>query len=247
MRASTIPPNDHNLTAMDRMPDPPLPPGPSHSWRADLALRFRRHTVLKTVGICIFMWVFFTGYFFVLRHPAYPVRIMPLAALDRMIPFQPQALVAYVSLWIYVGVAPGLLLTWRELIAYALWMAALCITGLACFYAWPTAVPALALDVSGYMGFSLLKGVDTAGNACPSLHVASAMFTAIWVDYLIRHVQAPNVLRWLNGGWFSAIVYSTLATKQHVVLDALAGALLGIAFALPALRWHLRLAATPPR
>jgi membrane-associated phospholipid phosphatase len=68
--------------------------------------------------------------------------------------------------------------------------------------------------------------------------VATAMFTAIWVDYLLRHVQVPGVMRVLNGGWFVAITYSTLAIKQHVALDALAGVLLGIPFALAALRWH---------
>jgi membrane-associated phospholipid phosphatase len=31
---------------------------------------------------------------------------------------------------------------------------------------------------------------------------------------------------------------STLMVKQHVVLDVAAGALLGIAFALPSLRWR---------
>jgi hypothetical protein len=223
---------------MDHMITPSLAPGLTRPWPAELAWRIRRYMVLKIVGISGFMWVFFIGYFYLLRHPMHPVIIMPLTAVDRMIPFQPHALVAYVSLWVYIGCAPGLLVTMRELIGYALWIAALCLTGLACFYAWPTAVPEFALDVSGYAGFSMLEGVDSAGNACPSLHVATAMFTAIWVDYLLRHVQVPGVMRVLNGGWFVAITYSTLAIKQHVALDALAGVLLGIPFALAALRWH---------
>jgi membrane-associated phospholipid phosphatase len=39
--------------------------------------------------------------------------------------------------------------------------------------------------------------------------------------------------------WGVAIVYSTMATKQHVSLDVLAGMLLGIAFALSS-RWSDR-------
>jgi membrane-associated phospholipid phosphatase len=223
---------------MDRPPNPPVSPGPQRAWTEELALRVRRHSPLKALGISAFMWVFFIGYFHLLRNPAHPVAIMPLTVLDRWIPFQPQALPAYVSLWLYIGVAPGLLLTLRELVAYTLWIATLCLAGLACFYFWPSAVPALATDVSSYPGFSLLQGVDSSGNACPSLHVATAMFTAIWVDYLLRHLRMPVVLRLLNGAWFAAITYSTLATKQHVVLDALAGTLLGIAVAWPSLRWH---------
>jgi membrane-associated phospholipid phosphatase len=123
-----------------------------------------------------------------------------------------------------------------------LWIGSLCLVGLACFYLAPTAVPplVLGLDLTRYPSFALLQGVDAAGNACPSLHAAAAMFSAIWADRLLRDVTAPNSLRLLNGGWFLLIVHSTLATKQHVVLDVLAGVLLGLVFALASLRWRPR-------
>ena len=170
----------------------PAAPAPGHppattGWRADLAERFWRYLPLKFVGISAFMWLFFQGYFHTLRHPVYPVLEMPLTPLDALIPFQPQALVAYLSLWLYVGIAPGLLLTLRELIVYGLWAAALCLLGLAIFYFWPTAVPPRTVDVSGIPGFAMLHGVDAAGNACPSLHVATAMFTALWVRAADAH------------------------------------------------------------
>jgi len=113
----------------------------------------------------------------------------------------------------------------------------LCITGLVLFYFWPTAVPAHLLDVSGFPGFALLQGVDAAGNACPSMHVAVAIFSAICLDHVLRTVGAPTWLRLANALWFVAIAYSTLATKQHVALDVAAGALLGTLFAIPSLRW----------
>ncbi len=86
----------------------------------------------------------------------------------------------------------------------------------------------------------MLQGVDAAGNACPSMHVAAAMFTVIRVEQVLRDARTPVVLRLLNLLWFAAIAWSTLAVKQHVVLDAVAGALLGIAFAVPSLRWRPR-------
>ena len=121
---------------------------------------------------------------------------------------------------------------------YGVWAAALCGVGLACFYFWPTAVPAPALapDLGGQPAFALLRGIDAAGNACPSLHVATAMFSAICLHDLLRRIDAPAGLRWANALWFVAIAYSTLAVKQHVAVDVLAGALLGVAFALPSLR-----------
>jgi len=212
----------------------PVPQG----WAAEIGLRARRMLLLKLVGVTAFTWLFFIGYFHLLKHPMHPVVVMPLTALDHLIPFQPQALFAYLSLWVYVGTAPGLQLTFRELVVYGLWVGALCLTGLACFCFWPTQVPALAMDVSGFPGFVTLQGVDAAGNACPSMHVAVAMFTVIRLEDVLRRASAPAWLRLVNQVWFLAIALSTLMIKQHVALDVLAGALLGIAFALPSMRWR---------
>jgi hypothetical protein len=211
---------------------------PPQSWTAELVLRIRRYFFLKAIGTTAFTWLFFIGYFYLLRNPAYPVTVMPLTALDHLVPFQPQFLVPYLSLWVYVGFAPGLQLTFRELAAYGLWIGALCLTGLGLFYFWPTRIPPLALDVSGFPGFEMLQGVDAAGNACPSMHVAVSIFTAVWLEHLLRRMGAPLLPRLFNAAWFLAIAYSTLAVKQHVALDAAAGALLGLAFAWPSLHWR---------
>lgn len=220
---------------MDHPTAAPTSPPLAADWKADLRLRFWRYLALKFFGICAFMWVFFVGYFHTLRHPVYPVFEMPRTALDHLITFQPQAMLAYVSLWLYVGVAPGLLLTLKELIVYGLWAAALCAAGLAIFHFWPTAVPPHGIDVTGFPGFDLLTGIDAAGNACPSLHVASAVFTAIWVERLLRSIGVPRAMRVLNLLWVLAIAHSTIAIRQHVVLDIVAGAALGALFAAVAI------------
>ena len=216
----------------------PVSRAPAPGWAAEIGLRMRRLLALKLVGISGFTWLFFVGYFYLLKHPVHPVTVMPLTALDTLIPFQPQALFAYLSLWVYVGTAPGLQLRFSELVVYGLWVGALCLVGLACFYFWPTQVPPLKLDVTGFPGFATLQGVDAAGNACPSMHVAVAMFTVIRLEDVLRRAGTPGWLRLINRVWFIAIAASTLMVKQHVVLDVAAGALLGIAFALPSLRWR---------
>ncbi len=208
------------------------------SWGAELAARMRLYFVFKTIGITAFIWVFFIGYFWVLRHPAYPVTLMPLTALDRAVPFQPTMLWPYLTLWIYVGIVAALAPSFRHLIVHGAWATALCVTGLALFYFWPTAVPPRAFDASIYPGFALLQGVDAPGNACPSMHVAVAVFTAIGLHHLLHGIGAPRWLQLLNAAWCLAIVYSTLATKQHVALDAVAGALLGTTFAIFSLYWR---------
>ncbi len=213
---------------------------PTPTWAARLLGRIRRYFVIKTVGITVFTWIFFIGYFHVLRNPAYPVMMMPMTVVDDWIRFEPLALFPYLTLWFYLGAAPAMQWSFPRLLVYGAWSAGLCITGLAIFHFWPTAVPPRLMDVSGYMGFSLLEGVDAPGNACPSMHVAVAIFTAICIDDVLRHLRAPAWPRWVNVGWFLAIAWSTLATKQHVALDALAGAGLGTVFALASLRWRPR-------
>ncbi|WP_443083431.1 phosphatase PAP2 family protein [Variovorax sp. PBL-E5] len=225
----------------------PMAPSPLQPWTAEIWLRIRRHFALKLIGTTVFTWLFFIAYFQLLRHPVHAVTVMPLTALDHLIPFQPQLLFAYFSLWVYIGIAPGLQLTFQELVVYGLWVGALCLTGLGLFYVWPTQIPPLDLDAAGFPGFAMLQGVDAAGNACPSMHVAAAIFTAIRIEQVLREARTPAVLRLLNAAWFVAIAYSTLAVKQHVVLDAAAGALLGLAFALASLRWRPAGRRTPAR
>ena len=208
-------------------------------WSQAVLGRLRHHVVLKFIGISAFMWLFFQGYFHLLLNPARPVTEMPLTALDHWITFQPSAMVAYLSLWFYVGIPAGLMASLRQLVVYGAWAAALCLTGLACFYFFPTAVPAplLPVDVAQHPAFAVLQGVDAAGNACPSLHVAGAVFSAFWIERLLRVLGTPARVRCVNWVWLGVIVYSTLAIKQHVALDVAAGFVLAALFVWPSMRW----------
>jgi membrane-associated phospholipid phosphatase len=105
--------------------------------------------------------------------------------------------------------------------------------GFGLFLFWPTAVPKLPMDgAAGSSVVGFLKSVDATGNACPSLHVAFSVLTAVWLQRLLRYLGAPHWLRALNWLWCLGILYSTLATKQHVAIDLYAGVALGLAVAL---------------
>lgn len=175
--------------------------------------------------------MFFVGYFYVQNFPLHPASVMPLTPLDRGIPFQPWALLGYVSLWAYIGAGPALQPSRAAMTRCALWMCGLCLTGLVIFYLWPTRTPALQLPVTDFPGMALLHRIDRASNACPSLHVAAASFTVVRVATILRSVHSSPWLHNLNVLWFLLIVYATLAIKQHVVWDVVAGMLLGLTFA----------------
>ncbi|WP_326542478.1 phosphatase PAP2 family protein [Pseudorhodoferax sp.] len=213
------------------------PPAPGH-WRAELVYRVRKLFWLKLLGTTLWTTLFFVGYFHLLRHPAYPVAVMPLTWVDRLVPFQPAMLWPYLSLWFYIGIAPGLQRDFRQLLAYGLWTIVLMGSGLLIFHFWPTAVPPLSFDRAGYPGFALLEGVDGSGNASPSMHVASAVFTGLRLHAALREIGAPVPLRLANGVWAGLIAWSTVAVRQHVALDVLGGAALGLVVAALSLRWR---------
>ena len=189
------------------------------------------------------MVVFFAAYFWLLWHPLFPVTTMPLTALDRQVGFQPGALPLYLSLWFYVSLAPALLIDRRELVSYGVAVVGLSVIGLGIFLVWPTTVRWPETDWSQHSALALFKTVDASGNACPSLHVAFAVFTAVWFERLLRQMDAGRPVRVLNWLWCAGILYSTVAIRQHVLLDVLAGTILGSAVAAAHLGWLRR----PPK
>lgn len=224
-----IAPHEHALNAA----------GPQPPWYRHVMTLAGSHVLLKTFGTTFFIAVFFAAYFHLLKQPAYAVTVMPVIWLDRLVAFQPLALPLYISLWIYVSLPVVLLATRRELYGYGLAMATTCLAGLIVFYFWPSAVPVPPVDWSRYPAVNFLKTLDVAGNACPSLHVTTAVFSGLWLQHLLRRLTAPRWLLILNATWCVGIVYSTLATRQHVAVDVLAGLLLGTVAAWVSLRYRV--------
>ena len=212
-------------------------------WMREVVQRFTRHWGLKVVAITVAITVFMTGYFILLRHPLFPVTLIPLTWADRLIGFEPWSLVPYVSLWMYISCAPMLLRGRRQYRIYISSVVLLAAVGFTFFLFWPTAVPTPEVDWNRYLYVAFLKSVDAAGNACPSLHVAYAVLTALWLQRLLQEIGTPGWVRALNWLWCAVIAYSTLATKQHVAWDLVAGALLGGALTWPFLRLERRPAA----
>jgi len=212
---------------------------PQTPWYRQAAAVIPRHIVLKSIGTMLFITLFFGAYFYLLKHPAYPTTVMPITWLDRLIGFQPQALPLYLSLWVYVSLPPTLLATRRELVGYGLAMILTCLAALLVFYFWPTIVPAAHIDWVQYPDVNFLKNVDASGNSCPSLHVATAIFSGIWLHHLLRRFGAPLWLLGFNGVWCIGIVYSAMATRQHVAVDVLAGLVLGVLAAWLSLRFRV--------
>jgi len=153
---------------------------------------------------------------------------MPLLALDRWVPVLPWSAWIYFSLWVYICMPSSLMMQVNELGYFFMGAALLSVCGLSIFYFLPTQVPDWGIDWSRYPTLLFLKESDASGNACPSLHVAFALYAGLWLSRMLKIVHAGRLWHLANVLWCLLIVLSTMTTKQHVLVDVLCGAALGI-------------------
>lgn len=219
------------MTAFESAAKPDAKPAGAGLART-LVARVRRHFWFKCFGATAFTSLFLATYVYLLKNPAASVTTIPRTWLDEQIAFAPLALPVYLSLWVYVSLPAALMVTRAQVTDYGLRIAALCAGGLAAFYLWPNAVPPANIDWDVYPGMAFLKGVDAAGNACPSLHVATAVFAAFWLHWMAPSLGCGSRARWFTAAWSAAIAWSTMATKQHVAIDVLVGTVFGASVAM---------------
>jgi len=173
--------------------------------------------------ICLFALV----PFYVLIPEFLPPRTrhVPELALDRALPLVPSWAVVYGALYLFLILLPIVVVRQDELIrrtvyAYLLtWITAYVFF----FVVYPTAAPRPD-KVSGegfaVWGLRALYSSDPPYNCFPSLHVAHSFLSAL---------ACSRVHRWLGIiATISAtlVAFSTLFTKQHYVLDLVAGVFL---------------------
>jgi membrane-associated phospholipid phosphatase len=207
------------------------PPSNPQPWLRALGRRCRALWPLKLVGNTVATAGFFPLYFWIMKNAGQPWTL-PLTALDRLIAFWPALLPVYLSLWLYIALPVFLAKDRRELWSFALGCAFMTGIALVVFWFMPTAIPNFSIDTSPGTTLHLLKTVDAAGNAFPSLHVSFSVFACVVLARQLREVTAPAWARALNIAWAVAIVYSTMAVRQHVLVDVLGGLALGIGFGL---------------
>ena len=156
---------------------------------------------------------------------------VPELALDRVVPLRPTWGLVYGPVYLFLILLPVFVVRQQEhvrrtVLAYlAVWIAAYI-----CFLAYPTIAPRPAkLIGKGFVAWGLrfLYSADPPYNCFPSLHVAHSFVSAFTCYPVHRRVGVVATL-------CAALVgLSTLYTKQHYILDVVAGILLaGAASAL---------------
>lgn len=155
---------------------------------------------------------------------------VPELILDRALPVEPAWSLVYGSLFL-AALLPVFVVHQQELVRrtinafLAIWL-----FSYVCFLAYPTVGP----RPEGYVGegfaawgLRFIYSADHRYNCFPSLHVAQCFLAALACHRVHRGVGGVACV------WAFLVGVSTLYTKQHYVLDAVAGAVIGyVAYAV---------------
>ncbi len=150
----------------------------------------------------------------------------PALALDLALPLVPEWSVVYGSLFC-AALLPVFIVHQQELVRRVInayltaWLVAFAI-----FLLYPTRAPphpAVTSDDFSSLALRLIYGSDMPYNCFPSLHVAQCYLAAFAASRLHRGVAVVAF------AWATLVALSTLFTKQHYVVDVIAGTLLAYA------------------
>ena len=148
----------------------------------------------------------------------------PAIAVDRMVPLQPEWMLAYGSLYVFISCLPALVVRQADLFRRATqaYLAVMIVSYLG-FLLYPTVAPRPERIVaSGFAAWSLrgLYDIDPPHGCFPSLHVAYSFVSALTCYRVHRGVGIAAAM------WAALIGVSTMFVKQHYAIDVVAGVLL---------------------
>ena len=198
------------------------------AWRLALQSLQRPYPLsISTAALMMLLILMVPFYIFIAEWMPGRVLHAPEVALDRLVPLQPAWAMVYGSLYLFLILLPLFVVRQpgqirRTLLAYlAVWSAAY-----VCFLLYPTVAPRPgSVAGSGFVvwGLKFLYEADPPFNCFPSLHVAHSTVSAL-TSYLVhRGVGVVAMACALLVG------VSTLFTRQHYVLDVVAGIVLACA------------------
>jgi membrane-associated phospholipid phosphatase len=151
----------------------------------------------------------------------------PFTALDRAMPLSPGWMLAYGSLYMCGFILPLVVVRGRSRFQQAMkaYLFVMLVSYLG-FIAYPTTAPRVEpVAVTGFASWALqlFYDLDQPYGCFPSLHVAYAFVGAMACYGVHRGVGRAAA------AWAVLIGISTIYTKQHFAVDAIAGAIIGMA------------------
>jgi membrane-associated phospholipid phosphatase len=166
---------------------------------------------------------------------------------DQLVGFEPAWVWIYVSLYLLVWIPPWLALSKEAVHRYVrgvLWMVPIsCVAWLG----WPVAGPRPEVLPKAGTLFAWLVSVDSPINTIPSMHMALAVYSLLFARRTLEQCGRGWIFLGVGFVWVALIAYSCLATKQHFVVDLLAGMMVAVISDAAAWRtWRGRKSDLPP-
>lgn len=146
--------------------------------------------------------------------------------LDAGIPFRPDFVILYESIFLLAMIPPWLMTTMADLRRYCWGILGTSLIAFLFFAVFPTQVTRLGNAETSNVLYQALIRIDGELNALPSLHAAFSVYLGAYCHRMFPTIGFPW-LRWLAWAWVAAILASILLTKQHLIVDTVAGGLLG--------------------
>lgn len=193
----------------------------------------RRDLGLAAAGASV---VHLVAYFLANQFPRGAPRELTMTLLDHAVPFLPWTVFIYLSA--YVMIIGTFLTCRRRTTADRYVVGQLVLIGVSTLTHWamPVAfprghfpVPADLASAPAY-AMELLRSFDAPTSCMPSLHVSTVVLAALLIQR-----DRPRAFPWLLA-WAGLIALSTMTTKQHYLLDVVAGLVLAMVVAVAASR-----------
>lgn len=170
-------------------------------------------------GILVVIWIL--APYAILQHVEIsPVLWMPALAIDKAISVFFPSIWLYYSFYLLLGLV-GLTVEKKLFIQYLYTVGWVTAVSHAVFLFLPNGVLRSDIDFQTAPAiYQLLASVDLPRNAMPSLHASLSVVAAIAVQFSSVFPKWSKPLVWL---WVLVIFWSTIAIRQHVSLDLIAG------------------------
>ena len=187
-------------------------------------LRLKSQLKLKILLLISASIVAGVPYFLLQRYIFFSVTIMPSSFIDKWISFNDKGIWLYQSLYFLTSFVALQFIEKEKLLQYSMGVILICIISYCFFLFVPTECPRPSANGTCTF-YQRFVTIESPLNAFPSLHVALAMYAALSATY---YTEINKIWRFIVWFWALAIVYSTLITKQHVMIDVLGGGVLAI-------------------
>ncbi|MGJ8671754.1 phosphatase PAP2 family protein [Rubritalea sp.] len=175
-------------------------------------------------GIVLVIWIM-APYMLLQRFAIREVYWLEPTAFDRWIPMNFYALWFYDTFFLLLALV-GLSARWPVALHYFLTIGWATMVAHMVFFFFPNGVSReeVPLDQAPFF-YELLLAYDAPRNAFPSLHAALAVIAGLAASQCSRFQPVARCLIWL---WVLGIFWSTIALRQHVVVDLIGGTLVAV-------------------